>query len=108
MANKATFHLMIFCFTLSQLFFFFPTNASRFGSLMERPDQFFLPQQDTILVCSQFFFATGREEGRRGKGDDGVKRLSRLGCQQPALATWKRMHRLLIKLEKKNNVIHLL
>ncbi|CAF1708952.1 hypothetical protein Bca4012_006525 [Brassica carinata] len=50
MANKATFHLlMIFCLTLSQFFFFFPTNASRFGSLMERPDQIFLPQQDTIL-----------------------------------------------------------
>ncbi|KAF3544620.1 hypothetical protein DY000_02008478 [Brassica cretica] len=51
MANKATFHLlMIFCLTLSQFFFFFPTNASRFGSLMERPDQIFLPQQDTILA----------------------------------------------------------
>ncbi|KAG2329730.1 hypothetical protein Bca52824_000910 [Brassica carinata] len=50
MANKATFHLlMIVCFTLSQFFFFFPANASRFGSLMERPDQIFLPQQDTIL-----------------------------------------------------------
>ncbi|KAF8081197.1 hypothetical protein N665_0900s0005 [Sinapis alba] len=50
MANKATFHLLIiFCFTLSQFFFFFPTNASRFGILMERPDQIFLPQQDTIL-----------------------------------------------------------
>lgn len=58
---------------------------------MERPDQIFLPQQDTILVCSQKAYSfknliplkkntnpfavvlLGREEGRRGKGDDGVK-----------------------------------
>ncbi|ESQ45824.1 hypothetical protein EUTSA_v10010864mg [Eutrema salsugineum] len=49
MANKALFQLlMIFFFTLSH-FFFFPINASRLGSLMERPDQINLPQQDTLL-----------------------------------------------------------
>ncbi|CAH2065041.1 unnamed protein product [Thlaspi arvense] len=50
MANKALFHLLvIFFITISQFFFFFPTNASRLGSLMERPDQIYLPQPDTLL-----------------------------------------------------------
>ncbi|CAL9247293.1 unnamed protein product [Arabidopsis halleri] len=48
MANKALIHLlMIFFLSLSHIFFF-PSNASRLGSLMEKP-KINLPQQDTLM-----------------------------------------------------------
>ncbi|CAA7027775.1 unnamed protein product [Microthlaspi erraticum] len=49
MGNKAIFRfLMIFFLGLSH-FFFIPSNASRLGSLMERPNQISRPQQDTLV-----------------------------------------------------------
>ncbi|VVB04539.1 unnamed protein product [Arabis nemorensis] len=49
MANKALLHLLMIFFLMQSHFFFFPSNASRLGSLMERPDYVYLSQQDTLL-----------------------------------------------------------
>ncbi|KFK34048.1 hypothetical protein AALP_AA5G095400 [Arabis alpina] len=49
MANKALFHLLIIFFLTQSHLFFFPSNASRLGSLMERPDQIYISQKDTLL-----------------------------------------------------------
>uniref|UniRef100_A0A1J3E5A2 Uncharacterized protein n=2 Tax=Noccaea caerulescens TaxID=107243 RepID=A0A1J3E5A2_NOCCA len=49
MGNKAIFNfLMIFFLSLSH-FFFIPSNGSRLGSLMERPNKISRPQQDTLV-----------------------------------------------------------
>lgn len=64
----------------------FPTstryNTGLFSSFVFFFGNRFVLKLDTFLGTNFFasFFLPGREEGRRGKGDDGVKRLSRLGC----------------------------
>ncbi|AEE78291.1 putative protein [Arabidopsis thaliana] len=48
MANKALIHLLVIFFLALSHIFFFPSHASRLGSLMEKP-KIVRPQQDTLM-----------------------------------------------------------
>ncbi|EFH52102.1 hypothetical protein ARALYDRAFT_485116 [Arabidopsis lyrata subsp. lyrata] len=52
MANKALIHLLVIFFLSLSHIFFFPSHASRLGSLMEKP-KIDLPPQDTLMEVEE-------------------------------------------------------